>query len=126
MNRVRTATGKTIDMAALSKANDEVRAVSNVSINARGDRIDRSGNVVATVQSVARKQHENAQPAQKRKLSQATLSTGQQADPLPASNEAADSTTKVKSRNTKVRDDGTTYVEVEYEDGSMSVEEETK
>jgi hypothetical protein len=125
MNRVRTATGKTIDMAALSKANEEVRAVSNVSINARGDRIDRSGNVVATVQSVARKQHENAQPAQKRKLSQATLSTGQQADPLPASNEAADSTTKVKSRNTKVRDDGTTYVEVEYEDGSMSVEEET-
>ena len=72
MKRVRTAKGKMIDMGALAAANETVRAVSNVPINARGDRLDASGNVIATVQSVARKQHENAQPPQRKKLSAAT------------------------------------------------------
>ena len=128
MNRVRTANGKFIDMGALAKANETARAVSNVPINARGDRLDQSGNVVATVQSVARKQHEHAQPAEKRKLSAATAEPEAKpapkpkakAEPKPAEE---DSTPKVKRRHTKVREDGTKYVEVEYEDGSMSVEE---
>lgn len=130
MKRVRTAKGKMIDMGALAKANEEVRAVSNVPINARGDRLDASGNVVATVQSVARKQHEHAQPPQKRKLSDATQEI--EAKPVPRQEKAeaapaeSVSSAKVKRRHTKVRDDGTKYVEVEYTDGSFEVEEVEK
>ena len=120
MKRVKTAKGKTIDMGALAKANEEVRAVSNVPINARGDRLDTSGNVVATVQSVARKQHEHAQAPQKRKLSDAP---GAPAKESTKKKEASNTGPKVKQKNTKVRDDGTSFNEIEYEDGSIEVEE---
>ena len=71
MKQVKTARGRVIDMAALAKANEQVKAVGNAQMNARGDRLDNSGNVVATVQSVARKQHEVASAPEKRKLSDA-------------------------------------------------------
>lgn len=45
----RTASGKSIDMAALAAKNQKVRAVSNMSMNARGDIIDSNNNIVAPV-----------------------------------------------------------------------------
>lgn len=42
----RTARGKTIDMGALMLQNEKVRAVGNMDVNARGDRIDANGNVI--------------------------------------------------------------------------------
>ena len=48
MSRYRTAMGKTIDMAALAAKNEHVRAVGNMRVNARGDLLDDSGNVVKT------------------------------------------------------------------------------
>ena len=36
----RTANGKTVDMGALQLQNEDVRAVGNMSVNARGDLID--------------------------------------------------------------------------------------
>ena len=122
MKRVRTAKGKMIDMGALAAANETVRAVSNVPINARGDRLDASGNVIATVQSVARKQHENAQPPQRKKLSAATEEIVAPPAPEPAQTTPSLGPTEV-GRETKTRDDGTKYVEIEWDDGSMSVEE---
>ena len=45
----RTASGKSIDMSALAAKNQKVRAVSNMSMNARGDIIDSNNNIVAPV-----------------------------------------------------------------------------
>jgi len=48
-NRVyRTAQGKTVDLGALALQNETVRAVGNMNVNARGDRIDEHGNTVST------------------------------------------------------------------------------
>jgi hypothetical protein len=46
MTKYRTAMGKTIDMASLTAKNEKVRAVGNMSVNARGDTIDAQGKVI--------------------------------------------------------------------------------
>jgi hypothetical protein len=42
----KTARGKTVDMGALMLQNEKVRAVGNMSVNARGDLIDAEGNII--------------------------------------------------------------------------------
>ena len=42
----RTAKGKTIDIGALRLQNENVRAVGNMGVNARGDRINSEGKVI--------------------------------------------------------------------------------
>ena len=42
----RTARGKTVDVGAIRLQNEQVRAVGNMGVNARGDRIDSQGNVI--------------------------------------------------------------------------------
>jgi hypothetical protein len=42
----RTVKGKTVDIGALRLQNEHVRAVGNMGVNARGDRIDAQGNVI--------------------------------------------------------------------------------
>ena len=42
----KTARGSKIDMGALRLQNEKVRAVGNMGVNARGDRIDAYGNVI--------------------------------------------------------------------------------
>lgn len=44
----RTAQGKTVDLGAMLLQNETVRAAGNMNVNARGDRIDQHGNVIAT------------------------------------------------------------------------------
>lgn len=51
MSKHRTAMGKTVDMAALAAKNERVRAVGNMSVNARGDTIDSNGRVIKTATS---------------------------------------------------------------------------
>jgi hypothetical protein len=43
-----TAQGRKIDLGALQAQNENVRAVGNMQVNARGDRIDPNGQVIAT------------------------------------------------------------------------------
>ena len=42
----KTSRGKVVDMGALMLQNEQVRAVGNMEVNARGDRIDAFGNVI--------------------------------------------------------------------------------
>jgi hypothetical protein len=42
----KSARGKTIDFGSLRLQNEHVRAVGNMNVNARGDRIDAEGNVI--------------------------------------------------------------------------------
>ena len=44
----RTAQGKLVDLGALEAQNQHVRAVGNMNVNARGDKIDANGNVIST------------------------------------------------------------------------------
>lgn len=129
MKQVRTAKGRVIDMGALVKENEKARAVGNVPMNAAGDRLDASGNVVATVQRVARAQAELSSAPEKRKLSDVP---GNKQVKKKTTSKAEASATSVNtdpvevSRQKKTRDDGTKYIEVEYDDGSMDVIEVTK
>lgn len=117
MKQVKTAKGKVIDMAAMAKKYEETRAVGNVPMNARGDRLDSRGNVKQTIQSVSRAQHNVAQPATEQSLSSAGKPTPtepvqqQEQAPVPI------------SELVKTRDDGSQYVEIEYSDGSMDTRE---
>ena len=44
----RTAQGKIVDLGALQAQNEHVRAVGNMQVNARGDKIDANGQVIST------------------------------------------------------------------------------
>jgi len=44
----KTARGKTIDMGSLVLQNENVRAVGNMNVNARGDMLDDRNQVIAT------------------------------------------------------------------------------
>jgi sRNA-binding protein len=45
----KSAQGKSVDFGALRLQNENVRAVGNMGVNARGDRIDVNGNVIDSV-----------------------------------------------------------------------------
>lgn len=51
--------GKTIDMGALAAKNEEVRAVGNSKLNARGDTIDANGRVVKPVTAKVNEMYAN-------------------------------------------------------------------
>ncbi len=44
----KTAQGKIVDLGALQVQNETVRALGNMNVNARGDRLDADGNIIAT------------------------------------------------------------------------------
>jgi hypothetical protein len=44
----RTAQGKIVDLGALEVQNEHVRAVGNMNVNARGDKLDANGRVIST------------------------------------------------------------------------------
>ena len=51
----RTSQGKSVDLGALLLQHENTRAVGNMGVNARGDRIDNGGNVVdSKVQQTSR------------------------------------------------------------------------
>lgn len=124
MKQVKTAKGKILDMAGLAKKYEDTRAVGNIPMNARGDRLDKGGNVKATIQNVSRAQHDVIEPAQPAPAS----------DPIPTRNDppadpvmatAPDPDPVVISEEEKTREDGTVYVEIEYDDGSIETREIT-
>lgn len=47
MAKYKSAMGKVVDMATLMAKNETVRAVGNATMNARGDTIDSSGNIIS-------------------------------------------------------------------------------
>jgi protein involved in temperature-dependent protein secretion len=44
----RTAQGRIVDFGALEVQNEHVRAVGNMNVNARGDKLDADGNIIST------------------------------------------------------------------------------
>ena len=70
----RTAQGRIVDLGALESQNEHVRAVGNMNVNARGDKLDADGRVIST-----RSQQVN------RNLDRATNTA---AGPIPSSSRA--------------------------------------
>lgn len=115
MKRVKTARGKVIDMSAMAQKYENTRAVGNVPMNAKGDRLDGKGNVKQTVQSVSRAQHAVTEAPQQVAVS----------DPIPKAEPTVKTPTEPQPINesTHTREDGTQYVEIEFDDGSMETRE---
>lgn len=126
MKQVKTARGRIIDMGALVKANEEVRAVSpgNVNMNARGDHIDKSGNVIKTVQAKSRAARDTTTAPEKTKLSDVPGS-GNKPKKKESENspKATGDQQRIVSQTEKSREDGSRYLEIEFEDGSIQTTE---
>ena len=110
-------------MAALGAKNERVRAVGNVLMNARGDRLNPDGTVKYSAEDIARMSQNTKTPPQQTAISdpkpiiqskiepeeeQAILDEFEQ-PPMP----------EPISKITKTREDGSQYMEIEYDDGSM-------
>jgi len=137
MNRnIRTARGAVIDMAALAAKNETTRAVGNVPMNARGDRLNEDGTVKMKAEDIAVAHQNLQQPPNQTPISdpkpiepkpikateQAPEQPKQQApqEPvMPDLEEQFSQEPEAISKITRTRDDGTKYVEIEYDDGSI-------
>ena len=141
MNRnIRTARGAMIDMAALAAKHETTRAVGNVPMNARGDRLNEDGTVKMKAEDIAVAHQNLQQPPNQTPISdpkpiepkpikateqapeQAPEQPKQQApqEPIiPNLEEQFSEEPEAISKITRTRDDGTKYVEIEYDDGSI-------
>lgn len=121
--QVRTARGKMIDMAALSAKNETARAVGNVLMNARGDRLNPDGSIRYTAEQIARADQNIKQPPVETAISdpkplqpKPVAKTEPQPNPVMPTVELEP---EIVSKITRTREDGSQYMEVEYEDGSI-------
>lgn len=109
--RYKTHRGKEFNMSAFVEKNGDVRAVSNISMNARGDIIDAKGNVKIPSQTISRatanlKNNESKQVSLKAD------------ETITSKTETSADTTKPEIVETRTTDTGT---EVEFADGSIEV-----
>lgn len=121
MTQIRTAKGRMIDMDGLAKQNEATMAVSpgNVRMNARGDRIGPSGNVLQTTQTISRAVHTTTQAPQKKKLNDPLIAASK-----PTKKEAMTDESNVVRQEKKTMPDGKVVTEIEYDDGSIEIKED--
>jgi outer membrane biosynthesis protein TonB len=135
-NNIKTARGSMIDMAALAAKHETTRAVGNIPMNARGDRLNGDGTVKVSAEAIA-VAHQNAvEPPQQQPISDPkpieqpavnpTPPKAKNPQPAPAPDpeipnleEQFSEEPEAISKITRTRDDGTKYVEIEYDDGSI-------
>jgi len=124
MKTVKTAKGRTLDMAALAAKHEKTRAVSNMNLNARGDIIDNRNQVTIPREKIAKEFYKNNVPGSDQKNISIKDDEKEKVDietKEPVKEQAKPKTPKVTevSRKARTREDGTQYYEVEYSDGSM-------
>ena len=124
--KIKSAMGKVVDVSALMRENEEVLAVSNIKMNARGDRLGPDGKVIVPVQQIAKKQ---------KSLNTPTISTSIENAAMPAK-AMAEEEKKIASKKTKKAESkvvnivsktdeaGNTFSEIEYEDGSIEIKQD--
>lgn len=127
--KTKTARGQVLDMAALSARYEKTKAVGNVLMNARGDRLNPDGSVRITAEELARIDQDQ------KSVSQSAIS-----DPKPLQPKTVvkpdvqpepvapimEPEPEAISKITKTRDDGSKYMEIEYDDGSIETVEITE
>lgn len=124
MKRVKTAKGQILDMAALASKYEKTRAVSNVDVNARGDIIDNRNQVKVPREKISKEFYKNNVPGADTK--EVSIKTEEKPDPVKAEPVVKEEPKPKKeskptetNRTTRTREDGTSYYEVEFSDGSM-------
>ena len=111
---MKTARGKTINMANLAARNETARAISNAPINARGDIIDNRNQVRVSREIVQQELNKDTIVGVTEEIS---VKEDDVVVPV-VTEEVIDEPTEI-SRELRERKDGTLYYEVEYSDGSM-------
>jgi len=126
MRNIKTARGGLIDMSALANKHETTRAVSNVPMNARGDRLNTDGTVKVSAEDIAVAHHNNMEPPEQQALSDTKPITPtvpkQETESeinVPDLEEQFSEEPEAISRITRTRKDGTKFVEIEYDDGSI-------
>ncbi len=124
MKRVKTAKGQILDMAALASKYEKTRAVSNVDVNARGDIIDNRNQVKVPREKISKEFYKNNVPGADTK--EVSIKTEEKPEPVKAEPVVKEEPKPKKeskptetNRTTRTREDGTSYYEVEFSDGSM-------
>ena len=124
--QIKTAKGRIIDMGALSAKNETVKAVGNVLMNARGDRLNPDGSVRLTVEQMARLDQNSKVPPHRTAISDPKPVMPAQAAQQRVDVPEVELDPEPVSKITRTRDDGTKYVEIEYDDGSVETLELTE
>jgi hypothetical protein len=133
-NNIKTARGAMLDMSALAAKHETARAVGNVPMNARGDRLNEDGSVKMKAEDIAVAHQNLREPPQQQPISDPKpIETKKAETPAPAPQPAPSipepempnleeqfsEEPEAISKITRTRDDGTKYVEIEYDDGSI-------
>jgi hypothetical protein len=128
--KIRTARGAMIDMAAMATKHEDTRAVGNVPMNAKGDRLNGDGTIKMKAEDIAIAHHNATVPPQQQPLSNTKPIVAEKPktptkkqmpeDPvMPDLEEQFTQEPEAISKITRTRQDGTKYVEIEYDDGSI-------
>tara|TARA_B100000989_G_scaffold153447_1_gene114473 strand:+ start:416 stop:808 length:393 start_codon:yes stop_codon:yes gene_type:complete len=121
MKRVKTAKGQILDMAALASKYEKTRAVSNVDVNARGDIIDNRNQVKVPREKISKEFYKNNVPGADTK--EVSIKADEKPEEVKVEQPKAEPKEESKptetKRTTRTREDGTSYYEVEFSDGSM-------
>lgn len=135
MKSVKTARGKIIDMGALRARHEDTRAISNVPINAKGDIIDSRGKVVVPREEISKEYYKDTVTGVEEKVSikqeaeeekETVIEEPVKSKATPKKETAPPKEEQVYeiNRRQRTRDDGSSYWEIEFSDGSMEIEEE--
>lgn len=119
MKRVKTAKGKILDMGALAAKHETTRAVSNLNMNARGDIIDSRNQVKISREDISKEYYKNNVPGSDEKEVSIKEEVVTKTTETKTETVSPDEPIEV-SRTSRERADGTQYVEIEYDDGSMA------
>lgn len=124
--QIKTAKGRIIDMGALTAKNEKVKAVGNVLMNARGDRLNPDGSIRLTVEQMARIDQDRKTPPTRTAISDPKPVMPEQTAQKRVDVPEVELDPEPISKITRTRDDGTKYVEIEYDDGSVETLELTE
>jgi hypothetical protein len=124
--QIKTAKGRIIDMGALTAKNEKVKAVGNVLMNARGDRLNPDGSIRLTVEQMARIDQDRKTPPTRTAISDPKPVMPEQTAQKRVDVPEVELDPEPVSKITRTRDDGTKYVEIEYDDGSVETLELTE
>lgn len=119
MRQIKTARGATIDMGVLSAKNEKTKAVGNILMNARGDRLNPDGSIRMTVEQMARMDQDRKSTPQTTAISEPKPISPTVQPPQKVNVPEVELDPEPISKITRTRDDGTKYVEIEYDDGTI-------
>ena len=122
----RTAQGKRIDMSTLAARNERVRAVGNMSVNARGDTIDSHGRVIIPVTKKVGDKYQRTVSSKAENLAKRRYDLLQPVESEPAPETKIDITEDFELTPEELEIDDLAEFEVEIEEIKAQEVEKTK